>query len=108
MPSHSPSQMMPSRLGASCPGNTENLMLDEPALSTRMASLTVFPLVTCQQQRDRAGTQSCQCPVGAACQDDRHARAEHDAGHLCLREVLELLRQHVAGFEVRHHEDVGP
>ena len=65
------------------------------------------PLVTRQQQRDRAGPQPCQRPVGAACQNDRHARAEHDAGHLRFREILELLRQHVAGLEVRHHEDVG-
>ena len=73
-----------------------------------MASLTdSLRLVARQQQRDRAGGQAGECLVGAAGQNDRHACAEHDAGDLRLGQILELLRQHVPGLEVGHHEDVG-
>ena len=42
MPSNSPSQTSPLRPGRSCPSNSENLMLDEPAFRTRMASLMMW------------------------------------------------------------------
>ena len=66
-----------------------------------------FRRVARQQQRDGAGAEPCQRLVGAAGQDDRHARAQHDAGDLGLGEIFELLGQHVAGLEVGHDEDVG-
>ncbi|CPM93354.1 Uncharacterised protein [Bordetella pertussis] len=44
--------------------------------------------------------------VGAAGQDDGHARAEHDAGGLGVGQEAEVLGQHVAGFQVRHHQDL--
>ena len=59
-----------------------------------------------QQQRDRAGAEPRQGLVGAAGQNDRHAGAEHDAGNLCLGQIFELLRQHVAGFEIGHDKNV--
>ena len=45
--------------------------------------------------------------IGAAGQDDRHARAEHDAGGVGAGEEGELLGQHVAGLEIGHDQDVG-
>ena len=45
--------------------------------------------------------------VSAAGQQHRHAGAQHEAGALGLRRVGELLRQDVAGFQVRHHQHVG-
>ena len=45
---------------------------------------------------------------GARGEDDRHARAEHDAGSVGMGEEGQVLRQHVAGFEVGHHQDLRP
>ena len=45
--------------------------------------------------------------VGAAGQDDRHARAEHEAGAVGVGEEAQLLGQDVAGLEVGHEQDVG-
>ena len=44
--------------------------------------------------------------VGARGQDDRHAGAEHDAGRIGLRKERQVLGQHVAGFEVRHDQNL--
>ena len=46
-------------------------------------------------------------PIGPAREDDRHLRAQRDAGELRAAEVFELLGQHVARLQVRHDEDVG-
>ncbi len=44
---------------------------------------------------------------GARGQDDRHPRPEHDPRRVRLGEEGEVLGQHVAGFEIRHDEDLG-
>ena len=45
--------------------------------------------------------------VGAAGEDGGNARAEDDAGELRAAEVLKLLGEHVAAFEIGNDEDVG-
>src|SRR5262245_26213879 len=42
--------------------------------------------------------------VGAAGQDDRHARAEHEARAVSVGQKTELLRQHVTGLEIGNEE----
>ena len=44
--------------------------------------------------------------IGARGQDDRHPRAEHDAGRVGLRQEVEVLGEHVAGFEIGHDQDL--
>ncbi len=60
-----------------------------------------------EQGCDRAGGKTRRARVGTARQDDRHARAQHDAGRVGVRQEGQALRQHVAGLEVGHHEHVG-
>ena len=60
------------------------------------------------QLRDRGGADAHAHVVGAAGEHDRHPRAEHDARAVGAGEVLQLLGEHVAGLDVRHHQDVGP
>src|SRR5208337_2964278 len=48
-----------------------------------------------EDQRDRAGAEPGDGVVGAARQDDRYARSEHNAGHLRIRQIDELLGEHV-------------
>ncbi len=55
----------------------------------------------------RRGADAHTYAVGAAGQDHRHARAEHDAGDVGAGEVHQLLGEHVAGLDVRHDQDVG-
>ena len=45
--------------------------------------------------------------IGAARQDDRHARAQHYAGRVGARQEGELLGKHIAGFEIGHDENIG-
>ena len=45
--------------------------------------------------------------IGPARQDDRHARAEHDAGGIRVGQEGQALGQHVAGLEIGHDEHVG-
>ena len=61
-------------------------------------------LLAGNQRRDRAGGNPCRLAIGPACQNDRHARAEHDAGGVGMGEEGEVLGQHVAGLEVGHDE----
>ena len=44
--------------------------------------------------------------VGAACQDDRHARTQYETGAIGVGQEAELLGQHVPGFEIRHEKNV--
>ena len=60
-----------------------------------------------REHRDRAARDPRSHAVGAARQDDRHARAEHEAGAVGVREKAELLGEHVAGLEVGHQQNVG-
>jgi hypothetical protein len=60
-----------------------------------------------QQQRDCAGAEPYQRPVGTAGQNDRHTRIENDSGHLRLRQIFELLGHHVSCFKIGHDENVG-
>ena len=45
--------------------------------------------------------------VGARGQNDRHSRAEHDAGRIGAAKEGQILGQHVAGFEIGHDQDLG-
>ena len=45
--------------------------------------------------------------VGTAGENNRHARAEHDAGSVSPSEKRQALGQHVAGFEIGHDQHVG-
>ena len=45
--------------------------------------------------------------IGAAGQDDRQPGAQHDARAVGAVKKSQLLGQHVAGFQVRHQQDVG-
>ncbi len=60
-----------------------------------------------QQQRDGARGDARDVGIGATGQDHRHFRAEHDTGAGCITEIHQLLGQHVAAFQIRHHQDVG-
>jgi hypothetical protein len=53
------------------------------------------------------GRQPCANRVRAAGENDRHARTVDDSGGIGSREVLQLFREHIAGFEVGDQEDVG-
>ena len=92
-------------------------MLDEPALRTAIASaigqaLTARagPARRAARDEQRATAQEASrvvSAVGAAGQDDRHARAEHDAGGVGAGQEGQALGQHVAGLEVGHDQHVG-
>src|ERR1039458_9036110 len=47
------------------------------------------------------------CRVSPAGKDGGNAGAEDDAGQLCAAQVLQLLGQHIATFEVGDDQDVG-
>src|SRR5262249_21183757 len=88
--------------------NSENLRLDEPAFRTAIASVTstspsagylparsssrdglaaaAFAPELRDEHCDRAGSKPRRHRIGAARQNDRHARAEHDPGSIGLRE----------------------
>ena len=59
-----------------------------------------------QQAGDSTAANPSLDGVGSACQHDWHAAAQHDARRLSFGEILKLLRQHVAAFDVGHHQDV--
>ena len=89
---------------------------NEPVLRSRTASPSSVVhscfwsyLLTARDQHSyRAGGHPSAFGVGATCMDDRHARAEHDAGGIGASQEDELLRQDISGFQVRHHQDVSP
>ena len=76
-------------------GNTTLLFLSE-----RMG-------VVVQQHGYGAACEAGFSGVGTAGEDRGNARAEHDAGELRAAEVLKLLGEHVAAFEIGHDQDVG-
>src|SRR5258706_3132566 len=110
--------MRPLRTGSgSTPGSltSENLMLDEPALSTRIASVIGashhrhrrrLALRVRDQRRDRARRESRFNGVGSARENDRHARAEHNARAVGIGEKRHALPEHVARLQVRHYQHV--
>src|SRR5689334_6245849 len=53
-----------------------------------------------------AGGEPGQQRIGAAGQDDRHARAEYDAGGIRMRQERQALGQHVASLEVRNDQHI--
>src|SRR5689334_8481284 len=93
---------------------TWNLTLDDPALTTRIVSMAsrcgrrraAAPGIGIEG-RHRTGGKSGAQRIRARRQDDRYARAEHDAGAIGPGEIGEVLGQHVAGLEIRHDEDLG-
>src|SRR5690349_7166419 len=101
--------------------NTANLMLDEPALTTATCRTIAFSFPPSampdlsldrrgrilaarrdQQLGYRTGCEPDHFLVGTTGQDDRHLRAQYDAGGVGVREEGQALGQHVAGLEVRH------
>src|SRR5690349_14049805 len=93
-------------------------MLDEPALMTRMTSMSLPQDVSNDggrrllaprerdQRRNGAGSQPRDDGIRAAREDDGHFRAEHDAGGIGAREKRQAFREHVARFEIGHDEHV--
>ena len=59
------------------------------------------------EHRDRAGGEPGDERIGPAGQDDRHPRAEHDAGGIGAGHEGQALGEHVARLEVGHQQDVG-
>ena len=60
-----------------------------------------------EQGCHRAGGEARQQRVRAAGEDDRDARAQHDASGIRAGEKGQAFRQHVAGLEVGHDQHVG-
>ena len=88
-------------------------MLEEPAFRTsdRVAHATAFAALPRRAFATRAATaqeaRRVNHGVGAAGENDRHARAEHDAGGVRPGEKRQALGEHVAGFEIGHDQHVG-
>ena len=61
-----------------------------------------------KERRHRGGRHPRPRRVRPRRQHDRHAGAQHDAGAIGLGEIGEILCQHVAGFEIRHDQDLRP
>src|ERR1039457_3719629 len=95
---------------------TENLMLEEPAFRTRIASAIASPDRFAAARPTGARNERCDCARGesrdqrirAAGQNNWYTCAEDDACSVRTREKRQALRQHVAGLEIRHHQHVGP
>ena len=88
-------------------------MLELPALTTRIVSGMAQAPIGCFAiwlWRSSAATAQEAMRVlhmiGPRGEDDRHPRAEHDAGGVGMREEGQVLGQHVAGLEIRHHQDL--
>ena len=112
MPSICPLKRRLSRSRAPT-ANSWNLMLELPALTTRMVSVMAQartgcfrPVVVRVAASPRRRRHARPDVVGPRGQDDRHARAEHDAGGIGVGEERQVLGQHVAGFEVGHDQDL--
>src|SRR5262249_61829737 len=97
--------------------NSENLMLDEPALMTAIASAMpssarrdrrgLLPPRIGHERHDGRGREAVLNAVGAAGQHDGDARAEHDPRAVGAGEGLQLLVTHVGGLTRCDAEDVG-
>src|SRR5690242_10100318 len=81
-----------------------------PTLSSSKYMIDLLLAVLCASEDlcDRAGRCTRFRIVRTAREDDRHSRAEHDARGYCVREIFELFRDHVAGLEIRHEQDLRP
>ena len=92
----------------------EKFRLEEPALRTSRVEPTP-PFTSPQAAGGDRGPRACDGAtrdarshtVGAARQDDRHPRAEDDAGTIGVGQERELLGEHVARLEIRNEQDVG-
>jgi hypothetical protein len=60
------------------------------------------------QHGDRAGCQAGPFSIGAAGQNDRYTRPHDHTGGIGIGHEGQLLGQHIAGFQVRYDQDVGP
>src|SRR6476620_4219662 len=88
-------------------------MLELPALTTRMVSATAQARIGCfaiwlwrSREATAQGGNARPHMVGPRGQNDRHPRAEHDAGGIGMREEGQVLGQHVAGLEIGYHKDL--
>src|SRR5262249_46080582 len=93
---------------------TWNLTLDEPALTTRIVSMASrrrqsrhAPARIGVKDRGRTRRHPAAHGIGARCQDNGHARTEHDPGRIGAAEENEVLGQHVAGFQVWNDKNLG-
>src|SRR3954463_10888411 len=114
IPSTCPFRLRLSPLAPPTISKSWNLMLDEPALTTRMVSGIASSLYRVSKAQamgvesgNGTGRHARHHAVGPARQDDWHARAQDDAGGIGVGQEGQVLRQHVAGFEVRNDQDVG-
>src|SRR4029079_3830530 len=93
---------------------TWNFRLDDPALTTRIASMASHG---CNgrfaaagmgiEHGDSAGSHARAYRIRARGQDDRHARPENNSGGICVCEEYQIFREHVTGFQVGNDEDLG-
>src|SRR6266852_4739120 len=60
-----------------------------------------------QQQGDCTGDGVRQGAISTAGEDDRHSRAQDDTCALRIGQVIQLLDQHIASFQIGHDQDVG-
>src|SRR4029079_18378566 len=84
----------------------ENLMLDDPALTTRRVSAMALssrgrsPPAGCGVEGgDARGGDARALVVGPAGEDDGYARPQHDTGRVGPGQERQVLGQHVAGLE---------
>src|SRR5262245_13291647 len=92
---------------------TQNLRLEDPALRTRTTPASGMllyglhlPAVVRDEHRDGAAGDARADAVGPARQDNRDFCAQHEAGALGVGQKDQLLRENVAGFEIRRQQDI--
>src|SRR5690349_14670974 len=103
------------RASGSEAAKTSNFRLEESALTTRNVYMASTGLNWCRtparfgkEHADGAGGEARPHVVGARCQDNRHPRAQYEARRIRPRQESQVLRQHVAGFEIGDDEDLRP
>ena len=96
------------RVNCLAAANKANLILDEPAFNVKMLlrSCRAQFIVPGKKKCDRAGAKPRESLIGAARENNRNARPQHNAGHIRFRQIPQQLRQHIAGFYVGYDEDV--
>src|SRR5690606_9857688 len=115
-----PDTWPPKRIANRCASLTSytwNFRLELPAFTTRMTScMRDSPCGLDLAPRQIVGIHGCDgagCElgiqtVGPAGQDDGYAGAQHNARCRSAAEKGQILGQHVACFQIRHHQDLRP
>src|SRR6516162_6112912 len=93
--------------------NIWNLTLDEPALTTRIASMAITPwggalcCVAPRRKEPLRRRRPCGCAPNPPVRSESPAPgAKHQTSRIRLRQEDQVFCQHVAGFEVRHDQDL--